>query len=150
MTGPDDESVAKMFDWVRMRIGFYGSTRAYWPVFAQHGLEELGKKLNHMAKTNQWDAMTGEVSDDVVHLFAAVGRHDELKGAIEQRFGGISDSISDSASPELEGTMPPDLIQDIQQYPDAVSRLLDRLSPPLAARTTHSVSSASLMARDRV
>ena len=117
VTGPDDATVAKMFDWVRMRIGFYGSTRAYWPVFAQHGLEDLGEKLNHMAKNNQWEAMTGEVSDDVVHLFAAVGRHDELKAAIEQRFGGISDSISDSASPELEGTMPSDLIQDIQKIP---------------------------------
>jgi probable F420-dependent oxidoreductase len=117
VTGPDDETVATMFDWVRMRIGFYGSTRAYWPVFAQHGLEDLGEKLNHMAKNNQWDAMTGEVSDDVVHLFAAVGRHDELKGAVEDRFGGISDAISDSASPELEGTLPPDLIQDIQQIP---------------------------------
>ncbi|MBV39637.1 MAG: LLM class F420-dependent oxidoreductase [Rhodospirillaceae bacterium] len=116
-TGADDEAVAKMFEWVRMRIGFYGSTRAYWPVLEQHGLEELGQKLNHMSKTNQWDKMTAEVDDDLVHLFTAVGRHDEIAGAVEKRFGGISDSISDSASSELRGGMPPDVLQDIQRIP---------------------------------
>ena len=56
-TGATDEEVAKAFEWVRMRIGFYGSTRAYWPVFEEHGWHDLGEKLNHMSKTNQWDAM---------------------------------------------------------------------------------------------
>ena len=116
-TGANDEAVAKMIEWVRMRIGFYGSTRAYWPVLEQHGLEELGQKLNHMSKTNQWDKMTAEVDDDLVHLFTAVGRHDEIAGAVEKRFGGISDSISDSASSELRGGMPPDVLQDIQRIP---------------------------------
>ena len=114
-TGPDDESVAKVFEWIRMRVGFYGSTRAYWPVFEQHGLEDLGEKLNHMSKTNQWDAMTGEVSDDVVRLFAAVGRYDELASAVEARFGGIADTISDSASSEIEGGLPPDLMDDLRR-----------------------------------
>jgi len=116
-TGANDEAVAKMIEWVRMRIGFYGSTRAYWPVLEQHGLEELGQKLNHLSKTNQWDKMTAEVDDDLVHLFTAVGRHDEIAGAVEKRFGGISDSISDSASSELRGGMPPDVLQDIQRIP---------------------------------
>jgi len=86
-------------------------------VLEQHGLEELGHKLNHMSKTDQWDKMTAEIDDDLVHLFSAVGRHDEIAGAIEKRFGGISDSISDSASSELRGGMPPDVIQDIQRIP---------------------------------
>jgi probable F420-dependent oxidoreductase len=116
-TGADDEAVEKMVEWVRMRVGFYGSTRAYWPVLAEHGLEDLGQKLNHMSKTDQWDKMTGEVSDDVVRLFAAVGRHDEIAGAIKARFGGISDAISDSASSELRGSLPADVIQDIQRIP---------------------------------
>ncbi len=116
-TGPDDETVDKMVEWVRMRIGFYGSTRAYWPVLEQHGLEDLGHKLNHMSKTNQWDKMTAEVDDDLVRLFTAVGRHDEIAAAIEERFGGISDSVSDSASSELRGGLPPDVIQDIQRIP---------------------------------
>ncbi|MBT3334040.1 MAG: TIGR03617 family F420-dependent LLM class oxidoreductase [Rhodospirillaceae bacterium] len=116
-TGATDEDVAKMVEWVRMRIGFYGSTRAYWPVLAEHGLEELGMKLNHMSKTDQWDKMTGEVDDDLVHLFTAVGRHDEIAGAIEKRFGGLSDTMTDSSSSEIRGSLPAGVIQDIQRIP---------------------------------
>lgn len=113
-TGATDEAVAKAFEWVRVRVGFYGSTRAYWPVFEQHGLEDLGEKLNHMSKTNQWDAMAAEVSDDVVYLFAAVGRHDELTRAVEARYGGIVDAISTGTPVDEPGGLPIDLIQDIQ------------------------------------
>ena len=100
-----------------MRIGFYGSTRAYWPVLEQHDMLDLGEKLNHMSNTNQWDQMAKQVSDDLVHLFAAVGRHDEIVNAIVKRFGGLSDSIADSASSEIPGSLPPDIIQDIQRIP---------------------------------
>ena len=116
-TGLNDEAVSKAVEWVRMRIGFYGSTRAYWPVLEQHDMLDLGEKLNHMSKTNQWDQMAKQVSDDLVHLFAAVGRHDEIANAIEKRFGGLSDSIADSASSEIPGSLPPDIIQDIQRIP---------------------------------
>ncbi|MEM9620887.1 MAG: TIGR03617 family F420-dependent LLM class oxidoreductase [Pseudomonadota bacterium] len=116
-TGATDEAVARAFEWVRMRVGFYGSTRAYWPVFASHGLEDLGEKLNHMSKTNQWEQMTREISDDVVHLFAAVGRHDELASAVQQRFGGLSDSLSVGTPVDEPGGLPTDLIQDLQRIP---------------------------------
>ena len=106
-TGPDDEAVQKLFEWVRMRIGFYGSTPSYWPVFEVHGLQELGLKLNEMSKKGQWDEMTKEISDDVVHLFAAVGRHDELVGALTDRFGGMTDIVG------LPEDTPPDVIQEV-------------------------------------
>jgi probable F420-dependent oxidoreductase len=116
-TGPDDASVAEQVEWVRYRIGFYGSTRAYWPVLEQHDLLDIGQQLNHLSKNNGWDQMAALVSDDVVRLFAAVGRHDEIAAAIEDRFGGISDAVGASASPEIPGDLPPDVIQDIQRIP---------------------------------
>src|SRR3546814_14152831 len=76
-------------DWVRYRVGFYGSTRTYHGVFAQHGLEELGLKLHKMSLAGEWDKLAAEVSDDVVHLFAAVGTYDTIPGAIAERFGGV-------------------------------------------------------------
>ncbi len=121
-TGSTDEAVARAFEWVRMRVGFYGSTRAYWPVFEAHGLQELGEKLNHMSKTNQWDAMTEAVSDDVVHLFAAVGRHDQLVQAVEARFGGLVDAISPGTPEDEPGGIPPDLLADLQRIPRAFAR----------------------------
>jgi len=106
-TGVDDEAVANMFEWVRMRIGFYGSTPAYWPVLETHGLEDLGHKLNALSKQGEWDAMTAQIPDDLVYKFAAVGRFDEIANKIDQRYGGISDAIAGTTD------MPKGLLQDI-------------------------------------
>jgi probable F420-dependent oxidoreductase len=118
-TGPDDETVARMFEWVRSRVAFYGSTPAYWPVFALHGLEDLGRKLHGLAREGRWREMAREVPDDVTHLFAAVGRYDEIAGAIERRFGGLVDAINLRANPELPGRFPGELIGDIRRLPHA-------------------------------
>jgi probable F420-dependent oxidoreductase len=112
-TGATDEAVARAFEWVRMRVGFYGSTRAYWPVFEQHGLEDLGEELNRLSKAGKWDEMTDAVSDDVVHLFAAVGRHDELAGAVQARFGGLVDAVGAGTPVDDPGGLPPDLIAEL-------------------------------------
>jgi probable F420-dependent oxidoreductase len=121
-TGPDDAAVAKMFEWVRQRVAFYGSTQAYWPVLSVHGLDNLGHKLNAMTRQSQWSAMAKEVPDDVVRLFAAVGRHDEIARVIEQRFGGAVDTLFASANNLVPAALPPDLIQDIQRIPARFKR----------------------------
>ena len=118
-TGPDDESVAKMFEWVRTRVAFYGSTPAYWPVLEVHGLHDLGRKLNLMSKTGQWDKMSAEITDDVVRLFAAVGTHRELAREIERRFAGITDAVTLSGGYGVHQDIPPDLVQDIRRIPGA-------------------------------
>jgi probable F420-dependent oxidoreductase len=117
--GPDDATVARMFEWVRERVAFYGSTQAYWPVLALHGLEDLGHKLNAMTRQGKWAEMAKEVPDDVVHLFAAVGRYDQIKKAIADRFGGLTDAINARANAALPGPLPPDLIHDIRRIPHA-------------------------------
>ena len=116
-TGPDDATVAQAMDEVRQRLGFYGSTRAYWPVLSLHGLDDLGQKLNRMAREGQWDAMASEVSDDVVQLFAAVGTHDRIATEIATRFGGAVDTLYTGLLPSGDSNLPQDLIQDIQRIP---------------------------------
>jgi probable F420-dependent oxidoreductase len=118
-TGPDNQSVKKMFEWVRSRIGFYGSTPSYWPVLEAHDLKELGLKLNEMSKKGLWDKMTKEVPDDVVHLFAAVGRHDEIVSAIEDHFGGLTDIVG------LPSDTPRDLVQDVRMIESPASIKID-------------------------
>ena len=68
-TGPDEEAVAKQREWVRYRIGFYGSTRSYLPVLEVHGWEELGAKLNDMARNGKWKEMPAEIPDQVLDEF---------------------------------------------------------------------------------
>jgi len=118
-TGPDDAAVARAFEWVRERVAFYGSTQAYWPVFALHGLEDLGHKLNAMTRQAKWTEMASEVPDDVVHLFAAIGRYDQIVNAITERFGGLTDGLNARANTALPGNLPRELIQDIRRIPHA-------------------------------
>ena len=93
-TGADDEAVAKQFEWVRTRVGFYGSTPAYWPVLEAHGWGDLGRELNRLSKEGAWEAMTAAVPDEVVAPFVAVGRYDQIAEAIAERFGGLTASVS--------------------------------------------------------
>ena len=116
-TGPDDEAVARRFEWVRQRVAFYGSTPAYYPVLAAHGIEDLGHKLNALVRQGKWNEMAKEVPDDVAHLFAAVGRHDQIVKAIGERFGGLVDALTLRA--DGTGEVPPDLVQDIRHSPHA-------------------------------
>ena len=116
-TGPDDETVARRFEWVRQRVAFYGSTPAYYPVLAVHGLEDLGHKLNALVRQGKWTEMAKEVPDEVAHLFAAVGRHDQIVAAIGERFGGLVDALTLRA--DGSGEVPPDLVQDIRRLPHA-------------------------------
>ena len=116
-TGATDEEVAKAIEWVRYRIAFYGSTPSYWPVFEHHDLGDLGRKLNRMTKEGKWDEIAAEVQDDVVHLFAAAGRYDELSRAIETRFGGVSDAVFASTSQDIRPSIPAEVIQDIHAIP---------------------------------
>ncbi|MBV8888047.1 MAG: TIGR03617 family F420-dependent LLM class oxidoreductase [Alphaproteobacteria bacterium] len=114
-TGPDDASVAERFEWVRQRVAFYGSTPAYYPVLAVHGLEDLGHKLNALVRQGKWSDLAGQVPDEVAHLFAAVGRHDQIARAIRDRFGTLVDALTLRGAGT--GDVPPDLVQDIRNIP---------------------------------
>ncbi len=117
-TGKNAEDTALAFEIVRGRVAFYGSTPGYWPVLDLHGYGDLGRELNAMSKAGKWNEMSGRVSDDVVHLFAAVGTHKEIAGKIAERFGGLSDAINLRAdSSSAGGDTPPDVIQDIKRIP---------------------------------
>ncbi|MDE0811152.1 MAG: TIGR03617 family F420-dependent LLM class oxidoreductase [Alphaproteobacteria bacterium] len=114
-TGATDGEVQQVAEWVRYRIAFYGSTPSYWPVFEHHGLGDLGRKLNRMTKEGQWDRIAAEISDDVLRLFAAIGRHDELVSLVDARFGGSTDMIYASTSSDIQPVIPPGVLQDIQR-----------------------------------
>ena len=110
-TGPDNHAVDDATEAVRYRVGFYGSTPAYWPVLETHGYGDLGRKLNAMTKSGEWDKLAAQIPDDLLELFCAIGRYDEIAKNIEERFGNMTDVISTG----LNEDFPPDLIQDIQK-----------------------------------
>ncbi|MFK8050676.1 MAG: TIGR03617 family F420-dependent LLM class oxidoreductase [Halioglobus sp.] len=121
-TGETDEEVADVLEWVRYRIAFYGSTPSYWPVLEHHDLGDLGRKLNSMTKAGQWDDLAAEVSDDVLSLFTAFGRYDQIAAAVEERFGGVIDMLYASLSADNLPAIPADVLQDIQKISSLFKR----------------------------
>src|SRR5271167_635578 len=119
VTGPDVKTVAEGMEWVRKRVAFYGSTRSYLPILALHGLDELGLKLHAMSLEGRWNDMTAEVSDDVVRIFAACGSYDEIAQAIDQRFGGLADSIEINFPAGTPAGLQGELLADIRRIPRA-------------------------------
>lgn len=89
-TGADDQAVAKMVEWVRRQISFYGSTPSYFGVLEAHGWGELGERLNKLSREGKWDEMARAVGDDVVAEFTAVGRYDEIVPKIRERFADVT------------------------------------------------------------
>lgn len=117
VTGPDDAAVVRAMDKVRERIAFYGSTRTYLPILALHGLETLGAKLHTMSVRGQWREMAGEISDDVVRIFAACATYDGLAAAIADRYGGAADSIDLTFPPDTQAGLHRELLTDIRRIP---------------------------------
>jgi len=92
-TGPDADAVREQLEGIRYRIAFYGSTPAYAGVMRLHGWEELAERLHRLSRQGRWEEMAPEVPDEVVHTFAAVAPYPDLAHAVEERFGGLSDSL---------------------------------------------------------
>jgi probable F420-dependent oxidoreductase len=116
-TGADEDAVRKMMDWVRYRLAFYGSTRTYSGVLDLHGWHELSQTLHRMAKDGRWQDMAAQVSDEVVHTFAAVGTYRDIGAAIEKRFGGLSDAIAISFPDGTPAGTVREVVQDVQRIP---------------------------------
>jgi hypothetical protein len=76
-----------------------------------HGYGDLGRKLNALTKSGEWGQLAEQIPDDLLQLFCAIGRYDEIVKNIQERFGNMTDVISTG----LNEDFPPDLIQDIQK-----------------------------------
>jgi probable F420-dependent oxidoreductase len=117
VTGPDADAVAGASARVRERIAFYGSTRTYLPILALHGLEELGLKLHTMSVRGKWQDMAAEITDEVLHIFAACATYDGLAAAIADRFGGAADSIDLNFPADAPLGLQRELLADIRRIP---------------------------------
>jgi probable F420-dependent oxidoreductase len=116
-TGANEEEVAKMREYIRFRVAFYCSTRAYWHVLTLHGMEDLGLKLRPYPKERRWGEMAALISDDVLEMFATVATYDTLPDAIEKRYGGLADTLSLFIPPHTDPRPLKDVMQDIQRIP---------------------------------
>ncbi len=94
VTGRDEGEMTRSREAVRRQLAFYGTTPAYQPVFALHGLGDLRTELARMARADRWDDMADLIPDDLLEAIAVCGPPDEIAPLIRERLAGISDSVS--------------------------------------------------------
>jgi probable F420-dependent oxidoreductase len=75
----------------RRTIGFYASTPTYRGVLEHHGWGPVADALAEHARRRRWDALAGEVGDEMLEAFAVVAEPSALRGALERHAGGLID-----------------------------------------------------------
>ncbi|MDE0271634.1 MAG: TIGR03617 family F420-dependent LLM class oxidoreductase [Gammaproteobacteria bacterium] len=93
-TGDTEEQLNKSREAIRYRIGYYASTPAYKGVLDLHGWGDIQPVLNRMTKEGKWNELAGEISDEVLKTFAAVGEPVPAAKLIKQRFDGVVDRVT--------------------------------------------------------
>ena len=115
VTGPDDETTAKVASNVRKQISFYGSTPAYRPVLEHHGWGDLQTELNALSKQGQWDTMAALIDDDILSAFAVVAEPGQVASKLLERFGGLVDRISFNTMTDLGTEFWAPIMSELQQ-----------------------------------
>ena len=70
-----------------------------------------------MTRDGKWGELAGAVSDDVLELFVASGRHDQIKAVVERRFGGVSDALSVNANPLAPAGLGREVVAELASLP---------------------------------
>ncbi|MFQ5434586.1 MAG: TIGR03617 family F420-dependent LLM class oxidoreductase [Anaerolineae bacterium] len=90
----DSPNAARQEAYVRQQISFYMSTPAYRVVADLHGWNELAFRLSKMARRGEWEAMPGQIPDEVLAEMAVTGSWADLPGIIRQKYGDLLDRVS--------------------------------------------------------
>ncbi|MEJ2010964.1 MAG: TIGR03617 family F420-dependent LLM class oxidoreductase [Anaerolineales bacterium] len=78
---------------VRSQIAFYASTPSYRRVMALHGWETIAEELSRLARRQDWSAMSGLVSDEMLATFAIVASPSELPLGVKSRYSGLAKRV---------------------------------------------------------
>ena len=71
--------------------------------------------IRDRTKDGRWDEIAAQIPDDLLHLFAAIGRYDELYNVVNERYEGCVDMVYASASTDVRPQIPKEILQDIKR-----------------------------------
>ncbi len=94
VVGNNKDEIERMREGVRRQIAFYGSTRAYQPVLEAHGWGSAGTRLIEKAAKGEWDAMAGEVTEEMMDAYSLVGTFDDIADKVKARYQGLLDRVA--------------------------------------------------------
>ena len=109
--GDTHEDLEPLARRARTQIGFYGSTRNYAFQFDDLGFEGTSAKLNERLKAGDLDGLAATINDEMLDLFAVVGRWDDVADQIIGRYRGRAERVISYLT-----------IDDITREPDHLAR----------------------------
>ncbi len=93
VSGDTDDEMGRMREEVKRAIAFYASTPSYRRVLTHHGWEAAGQRLSNLAARGAWEALAGEITDEMLTTIAVVARTEDLGPRIYERYAGLVDRI---------------------------------------------------------
>jgi probable F420-dependent oxidoreductase len=94
IAGDTDEEIARAREAVRLQIAFYASTRTYVRVLETHGWGDTSARLNEKAAKGDWAGMAGEITDEMLEVYAVTARWDDVPAKVKARYDGILDRVA--------------------------------------------------------
>ncbi len=91
IVGDTEEEREPLRQMARVQLAFYGSTRTYRPVFEMHGWGETTDRLRRHQAVGDIGAMAGEITDEMLEVYAVEAGWDEVADAILERYDGLVD-----------------------------------------------------------
>jgi len=95
----------------RTQIGFYGSTRNYAFQFDDLGFEGTSSTLNERLKAGDQDGLAATITDEMLDIYAIVGRWDEIADRVVERYGGLGERVVSYLT-----------VEDVARHPDHLGR----------------------------
>jgi probable F420-dependent oxidoreductase len=109
--GDTPEERAPLTRRARTQIAFYGSTRNYAFQFDDLGFDGTSARLNERLKAGDQDGMAATITDEMLDVFAIVGRWDEIADRIVERYAAVAERVISYLT-----------VEDITRHPDRLGR----------------------------
>ncbi|MEZ4290851.1 MAG: LLM class flavin-dependent oxidoreductase [Myxococcota bacterium] len=105
--GDTDEELERTRGHSRMMIAFYGSTRAYSPVFEHHGYAGLSDELYERQKRGDVPGMLAAVTDDVLDHYVVTSSWNDLGPTLVARYRDIGPNVRVTSYTAADGWSDP-------------------------------------------
>jgi probable F420-dependent oxidoreductase len=93
VAGDTPEERAFLARRARTQIGFYGSTKNYAFQFDDLGYEGTSARLNEHLKAGDQDGLAATITDEMLDVYAIVGRWDEIADRVIERYAGLAERV---------------------------------------------------------
>jgi probable F420-dependent oxidoreductase len=93
-TGRDAAAVAAERERIREYLGFLYSTPQYWAALEVHGFDEVGRRLQQLAREGRWGEMSAAIPDALLDALVPAAPYAEIADVLRAGFGALCAGIT--------------------------------------------------------